>query len=260
MISLHLFVASAALVSGVQLTLAFGAGVLAAFNPCGFALLPAYISYVVSHQERQDAPPADAGWGQALRGGVVGLPVAGGFLGVFLVAGGILALSGRLIVTLFPWLTLVVGAGLVLLGGGLLLSGRTLEMPGLARVATVLGRIRTQSLAASPATGMAQEWRAAWLFGLGYGVASLGCTLPIFLLVVGSAATVAGWGGAVLVLSAYGAGMVLVVLAVALLAATFRDVLRRYVTPALRWVQPLGSLLVLAAGVYIIIHQLLTWV
>lgn len=32
---------------GAPLALAFAAGLLAAFNPCGFALLPAYLAYFI---------------------------------------------------------------------------------------------------------------------------------------------------------------------------------------------------------------------
>ncbi len=102
---------------GVPLTLAFGAGVLSTLNPCGFALLPAYVSYTVEQQVSAASDHQLSGWQHLLRGGLLGLPLAAGFLLVFLVAGGALALGGRLLVHLFPWLAVLVGAGLVLLGG-----------------------------------------------------------------------------------------------------------------------------------------------
>jgi cytochrome c-type biogenesis protein len=97
--------------------------------------------------------------------------------------------------------------------------------------------------------------RAAWIFGLGYGLSSLGCALPIFLLVVGTAITAGGVGVALLVLASYAAGMAVVLLAVAMAATTVGDLLRLGVFPLLRWVQPVAALLEVAAGSYIIVYQ-----
>ncbi len=203
--------------TGVPLALAFGAGLLATLNPCGFALLPAYVSYVVGQDTANGKATA---WAQALRGGVLGLPLAAGFLLVFVVAGGILAAGGRLLAHLFPWMAILVGLGLVALGGWTLLSGRVPEIPGLGPLANAAGQPRTA--AASREDGHMES----------------------------------GWVSALLVFAAYAAGMLLVLLAVAMAASTLQDLLRHFVLPLLRWVQPVAALLVIAAGVYIVIYQL----
>src|SRR5262249_4624726 len=146
-----------------------------------------------------------ASWGRMLHGGLLGLPLTAGFLLVFLVAGGMLALGGRALTHLFPWLAILVGIGLVALRGWTLLTGRTVELPGLGRLATTRStltrRLRgrrhratgpvgagapvaamesvaiTETTAQRPVQG---EVAAAWAFGLGFGLSSLGCTLPIF--------------------------------------------------------------------------------
>lgn len=102
---------------GVSLMLAFGAGVLSTLNPCGFALLPAFVSYTLKQQVNAASARQSSSWENLLRGGLLGLPLTAGFLLVFLVAGFVLALGGRLLVHLFPWLAILVGAGLVFLGG-----------------------------------------------------------------------------------------------------------------------------------------------
>lgn len=240
---------------GVPLGLAFGAGVLSTLNPCGFALLPAYVSYAVKQQVSATSEQQPSGWQHLLRGGLLGLPLAAGFLLVFLVAGGALALGGRLLVHLFPWLAILVGAGLVLLGGWTLFTRRAPEIPGLGAVATKLGPSRPGGPATSEALVLA-PLRAAWIFGVGYGLSSLGCTLPIFLLVVGTTITAGGVGSAALVLASYAAGMTLVLLAVALAATQLGDLLRSAVFPLLRWVMPVASLFLIAAGGYIVVYQL----
>jgi cytochrome c-type biogenesis protein len=239
--------------TGVALTIAFGAGVLSPLNPCGFALLPAYVSHVLS---QSGTDHQRAGWSQVLRGGLLGLPLAAGFLLVFLIASGTLALGGRALVALFPWLAILVGVGLVALGSWMVFPGHTLEAPGLGTLAVRLGA--QGGATAKPRPGSGRAWYATWGFGLGYGLSSLGCTLPVFLLVVGSAATAGGVGGAVLVLAAYAAGITLVLLAVAMAATALRDLLRQTVLPLLRWVQPLAALLLIAAGIYIVLFQFRT--
>jgi cytochrome c-type biogenesis protein len=243
---------------GVPLTLAFGAGVLSTLNPCGFALLPAYVSYAVEQQVSAASEKPPSGWQHLLRGGLLGFPLAAGFLLVFLVAGGALALGGRLLVHLFPWLAILVGTGLALLGGWTLFTGRAPEIPGLGAVAAKLGTSRPGGRATSEVLVQApsRALRAAWVFGVGYGLSSLGCTLPVFLLVVGTTITAGGVGSAALVLASYAAGMTLVLLAVALAATQLGDLLHSTVFPLLRWVLPLASLFLIAAGLYIVVYQL----
>ena len=240
---------------GVRLALAFGAGVLTPFNPCGFALLPAYVSYTLGQNAADDE---QADWRPLLRGGLLGLPLAGGFLLVFLVAGGVLALGGHVLVHVFPWLALLVGIGLVLLGGWTLFGGRTQAMPGLGAVAAKLGTTRsgTSETAERSPRAFFSRAHAAWLFGLGYGLSSLGCSLPIFLLIIGTAITASGAGSALLVLVAYAAGMTLVLLPVAMTATTLDDLFRHFVFPRLGWIQPVAAALVIAAGVYIVFSEL----
>jgi cytochrome c biogenesis protein CcdA len=237
--------------AGVSLSLAFGAGVLSTLNPCGFALLPAFVSYTVKQQVSASSAASPSSWQRLLRGGILGLPLTAGFLLIFLGASGMLALGGHLLVHLFPWLAILVGAGLVLLGGWTLFTGRSLEVPGLGALATKLHTATKAEQA--PATP--HVMRAAWLFGLGYGLSSLGCTLPVFLLVVGTTLTSGRVVDGALVLVSYAAGMALVLLIVALAATTLGDVLRMAVFPLLRWVQPVAALFLIAAGSYIVWYQ-----
>jgi cytochrome c-type biogenesis protein len=251
LVILSLVSAHANVGGSASVSLAFGAGVLSTLNPCGFALLPAFVSYTVKQQVGVASDRPRSGWQHLLRGGLLGLPLTGGFLLVFLVAGSVLALGGHLLVHLFPWLAILVGAGLVLLGGWTLLTGRTLQMPGLGALTTKLNRAtKDRQAEASP-----QVMRAAWIFGLGYGLSSLGCTLPVFLLVVGTTITAGGVADAGLVLASYAAGMALVLFMVALAATTLGDVLRAAIIPLLRWVQPVAALLLIAAGSSIVWYQ-----
>lgn len=240
-----------------SLALAFGAGVLATLNPCGFALLPAYVSYSVEQQVATSTDHAISSWQHLLRGGILGLPLTAGFLLIFLVVGGILALGGRLLVHVFPWLAILVGIGLILLGCWMLFTGRTLEMPGFSMWAAAIHTAKSAEggTEAIQRRTMTYAIRAALLFGVGYGLSSLGCTLPVFLLVIGTAITTRGWSGAIFVLASYAIGMALVLLLVTFTATTLSNLLRATVFPFLRWIQPVAALLLVVAGSYIVFYQ-----
>ncbi len=69
--------------SSVPLTIALAAGGLSVVNPCGFPLLPAFLSFYLAADEEQ-LPRART---RALQGIVVGGFVTVGFLGLFAIVG-----------------------------------------------------------------------------------------------------------------------------------------------------------------------------
>jgi cytochrome c biogenesis protein CcdA len=208
-----------------SLAFAFAAGLVAVANPCGFGMLPAYLAWFVGDLRARAGSPL----GAAL---AIGAAVSAGFLVTFGVVGAIVAVGLRQAIGVIPWLALAVGVGVTALGVWLL-SGRevTLALPGLAR--------------GPGGSGV----RAAAGFGVSYGVASLSCTLPVFLSVVAAATTQPTVLGGVSVFLAYAAGMSLVLLALAVALAFGRTALLgrlRAATGAFQRVA--GGLLVLAGG------------
>jgi cytochrome c biogenesis DsbD-like protein len=95
-----------------------------------------------------------------------------------------------------------------------------------------------------------------FVYGLAYGAASLSCTLPIFLAVVGSAFTAGGYLGAITQFLLYALGMGAVVIGVTLGVAVFRDAVVIKARAAMRYVEPASAVLLLLAGAYIIYYWL----
>jgi cytochrome c-type biogenesis protein len=213
----------------VPLALALAAGMLAAVNPCGFALLPAYLSLLVAGDGEVSRPAAV---GRALLSTVA---MTAGFVAVFGAFGLLVAPVAGAVAAKLPWFT--IGLGLLLIGlGGWLLAGRSL--PGLA-----LGPRR------GPAVTRSLPSMAA--FGVAYALASLGCTIGPFLAIVVSTLRVGSTLDGLALFAAYAVGMGLVVGTAALAVALARtSTLHR-----LRRLSPLvsragGALLVLA-GAYV---------
>ena len=103
---------------GTILSFAFATGLVAAFNPCGFAMLPAYLSYFVSLESDEEAHISK----NILRGLIVGLTLTVGFVLFFGVVG-ILAstiISQGAIQSRLSWATFIIGILMVPLGVAML--------------------------------------------------------------------------------------------------------------------------------------------
>jgi cytochrome c biogenesis protein CcdA len=160
--------------ASVSLSLAFGAGMLSTLSPCGFALLSAYLTYTVKQQMEVRSDYQPSGWQSLLAASALGLPLIAGVLLVLGASAGVLALGGSLLLHLFPWLSVAVGAGVVLLGGWTLLTGRALSLPGLGALEAKLslsGQARRATQAAKRPRS-SHVMGAAWVFGVGYGLLS----------------------------------------------------------------------------------------
>ena len=196
-------------------------------NPCGFPLLPAFLSFYMGADE-QRLPPAPS---RVLQGLLVGALVAVGFLGFFGLVGLPVSYGVGAIARAVPWVGLATGAALVI-AGVLTLLGTHLRLPAQLRVQPRRER----------------RLGAMVLFGIGYGAASLGCTLPLFLTLVG--ASLSG-GGKLTTFLAYGAGMAVVLMALSVLVALAREGAARAVRPVLPYMNRIAGLLLLAAGGYL---------
>jgi cytochrome c-type biogenesis protein len=212
------------------LILALVAGALSPLNPCGAPLLPAFLSFYVGAEE-ESLPRAVSRIAQAL---IVGLLVTAGFLGVFALIGMPIIYGAGLLADALPWAGLVIG--LTLLGLGLVaLAGHKLALPVTNPLGTAPGR----------------HGRGMLLFGAGYGLAALGCTLPTFLALVGVSLGAANGAETVAIFAAYGVGVALSFMTLSLIAALFQEGLSR----ALRRLAPsmarLSGALLAVAGAYL---------
>jgi cytochrome c biogenesis protein CcdA len=207
--------------------LAFVAGMVAAFNPCGFAMLPAYLTLVIDPQSGGQL----AAVGRALAATAA---MALGFLAVFGSFGLLTVSVASTVQRYLPYVTLVIGVGLVV-AGVWLLSGRELRAPNLAG-----GRW-------APTARLGSMFG----YGVGYAIASLSCTIGPFLAVTGSSLRRGSPAQGVLVYVAYAAGIALVVgvlaVAVALASSSMVDRMRAM----LPHINRISGLILVVVGLYV---------
>lgn len=229
-------------IRAVPLGYALGAGMVAAVNPCGFALLPAYLGLYLGSG---DDAVSGAGLGRRLGRAVeVSATVAASFVLLFGVAGLIVSVAASALARFLPWAGLAIGV-LLVIAAGRMLAGGTLY--------TSLGERLGERFGAGARRGGVRGYFA---YGLAYGTASLSCTLPIFLAVVGSALTAAGFLGAALQFVLYALGMGLVITVLTLGVAFFKHAAVARVRRLSRFVEPASAALLLVAGAYIVYYWL----
>ncbi|MDP6402793.1 MAG: cytochrome c biogenesis protein CcdA [SAR202 cluster bacterium] len=219
---------------------AFGAGLAAAFNPCGFAMLPAYMGlYMGTGDEGEGTYPVKQ-LGRAL---LVGGAVTAGFVVLFGIAG-IVGIGARSVVgDVLPWLGLVIGVILAIVGAWVVGGGK-LYTAFAQQAATRIG---------DPGKNNVSGY---FLFGVSYGVASLSCTLPIFLAVVGTTFAVSSILTSLSQFVLYALGMGLIIVALTLGMAIFQSAMVRLLRRALPYIQPVGAWLMVVAGAYITFYWL----
>jgi len=206
--------------------LALAAGLVAALNPCGFALLPAYLGMVVA------ADDEGSSLARALR---MTAAMSVGFVAVFGAFGAVVVPLTLSLERYLPWATIVIGLGLVV-GGGWLLTGREMRVP--------LPRWRS----AGPADGSTASMVS---YGAAYAIASLSCTIGPFLAILATTTRTGGLVEGLAVVAVYGLGMGLVVGVLAVAVALAREVIVTRARRLLPYVNRLSGLLLVLAGAYV---------
>ncbi len=145
---------------------AFGAGILATVNPCGFAMLPAFLAFYLGEADGNRSGLVS----RVVNGLTVGAAVSAGFAAVFIAVALATSAGLRPLVQYVPWVAVIFGVALVLMG-----------------VATLAGRHLGVGLVERFRPGTERSAGQMVVFGAAYAVASLSCTLAVLLELVAQA-------------------------------------------------------------------------
>lgn len=228
--------------SSLQVGYAFGAGMVSAVNPCGFVMLPVYISLYLGASEDDFASKSIVY--RVLRAFLVAGMLCCGFGVVFAVIGVAVSFGGSYLMGVAPWLAMFIGAVLVLWGLSLLV-GKSFSLPIMLKLASKVGDPRTISIL------------GFFLFGIAYGAASTSCVLPIFLAVVMNSVSTGGLDAAGIQFGYYMLGVFTVLVSLTLGTALLkRGIVEGYLRKVIPYVHKLSSLFLIIAGGYIIYYWL----
>jgi cytochrome c-type biogenesis protein len=202
------------------LAFAFTAGLFSIFSPCGYALLPGYVSYYLGSDF------------SVARGVYGGLACTLGLMTVFSVVGVLASSLGVFLQRLVPLLDLVAAAILILMGAVMLLE---IQLPYLS---INVGPSRRRGLP------------GFYLFGIVYGMAGVGCSAPIFLSVLLHAMTKGPVNG-LLTFAAYAVGMGIPLVVTSVLLAEAKDYVIARITRITPRLHRVSGIILILVGAYL---------
>lgn len=214
------------------LAFAFGSGMLATVNPCGFAMLPAYLAFFLSAEGGGGDRTGTATIARSL---TVGLAVSAGFIAVFSAVGlAVVHLSSR-VYDWVPWATIVIGAALAVLGVAMLRGYEpVIRLPKLDR------------------GGRDTTFASMFVFGMSYAIASISCSLPLFLGPVVGTFRREDLVSSLAAFVAYALGMTIVLLALTVSMGMARHTLLHGLRKAMRHVTRASGALLVVLGAYLV--------
>jgi len=216
MISLNLF------------SLSLLAGALAAFNPCGFVLLPAYLTSLIISDDAEEHQAMI--YIRAIR---FSLGMTTGFIGVFGAFALFITPIAGTVVKYLPIITIIVGIVLVALA-----------------VSLIIGKNLVFKKLANPNIAPNQNWFSKVGYGITFALASLSCTVGPFLAVTATAISTKSVIKTVLLFASYAMGMGIVVLTLALAVAAAKSKLIYRIKRSQRWISRLSGAFLLVVGAY----------
>jgi len=208
---------------------------LAAVNPCGFVLLPAYLTAYLGVTDDADTAT------RVRRALLVGAAVSSGFVAVFIVVGTISRLFTSWLEANAMYAALVIGLALMVMGGRMLRGWRP--------------RLWVPSLTGGSGQRGSGQRGVVNMFGFGvvYAIASIGCTIGLLTTAILGSFSRHGVLSGIVSVALYGLGMGLFVTALTVSLAFAKGALVRSGRSVMKVISSVSSVLVLVTGVY------LTW-
>ncbi len=223
-------------------TLAIFGGLASFFSPCAFPLLPSFIAYYITGAE---------GKSRTIKNGLsLGIKAAIGLLSIFAFIG-ILAIGGSYWISKYiPYLELIVGI-LILILGILLLKD--------IDIGSYFTLIKNKVLhSLGKETSSSKATTSPFLYGMGYGSAAAGCTAPVFIAIVISSWLADGLYSALLVILLYFSVMAGLMIAFSVMTMVLKDTIANKIRKHIGLINKISSVIMIIVGIYLIIYFLQT--
>lgn len=217
----------------VNLALALTAGILATFNPCGFALLPAYLSSIILVKDEPFAP-ATAAYFRAMR---FAIAFSLGLLLIFAAVGLLVFPISYSVQEYLPFITALMGIVLIILGA-LLFWGKS---PIMAKFL-------------NPNISPGKSFRTQFGYGVTYALASLSCTIGPFLAITTGAIQQQNLFQLLSVFASYSLGMAATVFVLAAITAAAKQTVLKRIRQAYPIIEKGTALLLVLVGSYFLLY------
>jgi cytochrome c-type biogenesis protein len=98
-----------------------------------------------------------------------------------------------------------------------------------------------------------KETGTNFVYGMGYGLAAAGCTLPIFLLIITGALSTGGFASGMFIFLIYGIGMGIFMVVVTLLVATSKDTIINKMKMSTHRIKVVSGVVMIIAGIALLL-------
>ena len=209
------------------LLLIFGGGVATLLSPCGYALIPAYITYNIGDGNRVK---------QAL---IRSFITSVGVILIYTMLALMISFLREAVREFIPHLSLLSALVVISLGFIKLFE---ISLPTISLI--------SRSVGLGGRTGSILPF---FIFGLGYGLGASGCNLPIFLVVL-FYAFLGSFGNPVMILLTYALGVIAPLIAVGVIASITGFSMMRKLSPYTYYIHKIAGIVMVIAGVYLIYY------
>jgi cytochrome c-type biogenesis protein len=213
-----------------NLSLAFSAGLLAVLAPCSLPMLPSFVSYFLNSEGKKRSLESAISFG---------LTTVAGFLTIFLAIGLLPSFALNILSNRINLVTPFIGVILIVLGLGHLFTD-------------VFSNIPVIKTADPKGTG----YKVFYLYGLGYGAASMACSFPVFVLLVLQSVTAGGFASILSMFLAYGLGAASILVPLSVALTYGREFFYLRLLAVLPYVKKINAVILIFAGAYMIYYGL----
>jgi cytochrome c-type biogenesis protein len=191
-------------------------------HPCSFALIPGYIAYLVESKS-------------STHGILSGLIFTAGLISVLAILGALISFVGGILVTVLPWLQLIVALSIIFLGL-IQISGLTMD-------------------SIAPRFKVKRGFIGLYVFGLAFGLVISGCSAPVFFSIM-LYSFISGIQNGILTLISYGLGMGIITMAVSVLTLRTKQTILKKINRYSNWINRITGIILIVAGLYILRNAL----
>jgi cytochrome c-type biogenesis protein len=214
-----------------NLGLAYSAGLLAVLAPCAIPMLPSFVAYYMNAEERENKLASALGFG---------VTTVLGFLTVFMVIGVLPSFAINTVSSKIVLVSPFIGVILVILGLGHMFSD-------------IFYRIPVLQVASPEGTG----YKSFFVYGVGYGAASMACSFPIFILLVLQSSTAGGLTAILVMFLVYGLGAATVLIPLSLALTYSKELIYKKLMQVMPHMKKLNAGILIVAGLYMILSHYL---
>ncbi|MBM32371.1 MAG: hypothetical protein CL764_05895 [Chloroflexi bacterium] len=221
----------------IPLSFSFGAGALTAVNPCGFAMLPIYLSMYLKRSRNEKKSFINKFNNSIFIVSTIGM----GFLFLFVTFGLLVGIGGEFLSVFIPIISIALGIIVLYMGSNQLLNEQS-YIPFFQQIASKIGDPKNTNL------------KSFFVFGISYGIASIGCSLPLFIALITNSLKSQNILSSITHFISYAFGMIFIVGIVTGFISIFSNIKIPFLSQISKRASSISGIILCIVGVYLLIY------